>query len=145
MYSRRPVVTLPNLTPSATLDSLIEKDESGGEKTNKSRFPRRHHKDQDELDAHVEHVLKRRAKIRRALRGLWQFIKTRKFRISSDGKRTITVFSTAAGIVTAIYGFAVGEFLDPQSSRAMSYQLRYISLLGRRDCALFGEMDQPSQ
>jgi len=77
MYSRRPVVTLPTLTPTDTLDSLDEKDEEGDRKKRKRRFPRRHHRDQDELDAHVEHVLKRRAKIRRAFRGLWQFLKTR--------------------------------------------------------------------
>lgn len=78
MYSRRPVVTLPTLTPTDTLDSLVEKDDEGGEMKRKRKFRRRHHKDQDELDAHVEHVLKRRAKIRRAFRGLWQFLKTRK-------------------------------------------------------------------
>ena len=70
MYSRRPVVTLPTLSPTETLVSLP--DAEGGEKGK-----RRHRKTEDELDAHVEHVLKRRAKIRRTLRGLGQFLMTR--------------------------------------------------------------------
>lgn len=32
---------------------------------------------EDELDRHVEEVLSKRAKIRRTLKGVWSFIKTR--------------------------------------------------------------------
>ncbi|KAF8318518.1 hypothetical protein DL93DRAFT_402871 [Clavulina sp. PMI_390] len=92
IYSRRPIVTLPTLTPTDTLENLVEKDEPTDTKEKlKSKF-KRHHKDQDELDAHVAHVLKRRAKIRRTARGIWQFLKT------------------PAGIVVGLYGFAVGTW-----------------------------------
>lgn len=61
------------------MESLISTGSGDGpEKHKKHRIPRRHHKNEDELDAHVAHVLKRRAKIRRAARGLWAFVKTRK-------------------------------------------------------------------
>lgn len=136
MYSRRPVVTLPTLTPTDTLDSLVEKDEEGGEKKHKSRFPKRqHHKDQDELDAHVAHVLKRKAKIRRALRGLWQFVKTRmslpELSTIPEIPTDITCF-TAAGIIAAIYGFAIGassiaQYIEHHTNRISSF-------LGRCDC-----------
>ncbi|EJU06093.1 hypothetical protein DACRYDRAFT_60648 [Dacryopinax primogenitus] len=43
----------------------------------------------DELDLHVEHVLRKRDQAKRALRGLWAFLKT------------------PMGILTAIYGFLV--------------------------------------
>lgn len=90
IYSRRPIVTLPTLTPTATLDSLtLEGDGAEGAPTEKRRKhwyslkktsrprARKHHKNRDELDAHVEHVLKRRAKFRRTMSGLGQFLKTR--------------------------------------------------------------------
>lgn len=57
IYSRRPVMTLPNIS-----------DEEPGEKA----------KYADELDRHVHHVLKRRDKVRRVLRGFWKWFKTRK-------------------------------------------------------------------
>ncbi|KAF9510285.1 hypothetical protein BS47DRAFT_92513 [Hydnum rufescens UP504] len=82
IYSRRPVVTLPTLSPSDTFESLP--DTEGAEKA-----PRKRRKTEDELDAHVEHVLKRRARIRRTLRGLGQFL------------------MTPTGIVVGIYGFLV--------------------------------------
>ncbi|KAF7331890.1 hypothetical protein MKEN_00069300 [Mycena kentingensis (nom. inval.)] len=44
---------------------------------------------EDELDRHVEDVLKRPSKIRRTLKGVWAFLKT------------------PLGVLTAIYGFAV--------------------------------------
>lgn len=83
IYSRRPIVTLPTLTPSDTMESLIPTTPGGtkdddAEKKKKKIGIHRHHKNQDELDAHVAHVLKRKAKLRRALRGLWAFLKTRK-------------------------------------------------------------------
>jgi len=88
MYSRRPVVTLPTLTPSATMDSLpIEESPIGDADAEKRRLFRRHKRNRHELDAHVEHVLKRRAKFRRMMKGLWAFLKT------------------PTGIVTGIYGF----------------------------------------
>jgi len=67
-----------------------ETDAEKKAKRRKSLIGRRHKpKDRDELDAHVEHVLKRRAKYRRTLKGLWQFLKT------------------PTGIITGIYGFLV--------------------------------------
>ncbi|KAF8313500.1 uncharacterized protein EI90DRAFT_3136662 [Cantharellus anzutake] len=80
LYSRRPVVTLPTLTPSATTDSLpIKESVHADAEAEKRRLFKRHRKNEVELNAHVEHVLKRRAKFRRALK--------------------------AAGIVTGIYSF----------------------------------------
>ena len=58
IYSRRPVMTLPNVS-----------DDAPGEKS----------KYTDELDRHVDHVLKRRDKVRRVLKGTWAFVKTREF------------------------------------------------------------------
>ncbi len=79
IYSRRPVVTLPTLTPSTTMDSLpIDESLVADADTEKKRLFRRNRRNQHELDAHVEHVLKRRAKFRRMMKGLWAFLKTRK-------------------------------------------------------------------
>lgn len=36
---------------------------------------------ENELDLHIEEVLSRQQKVRRTLRGVWSFIKTRKFSI----------------------------------------------------------------
>jgi hypothetical protein len=55
-YSRRPVINLP-----AT--AIRERDAESMESEN-------------ELDAHVEELLSKRAKIRRSLQGLWAYIKT---------------------------------------------------------------------
>ncbi|KAL5508277.1 hypothetical protein ACEPAH_5896 [Sanghuangporus vaninii] len=69
VYSRKPVVFLPRtaITDGVERMSIHE----------------------DELDRHVEHVLSKRDKVRRILRGVWAFVKT------------------PLGIVTAIYGFLV--------------------------------------
>lgn len=56
-YSRKPIVILS--APRPTLDS-----EQGDD------F-------QDDLDRHVDDVLNRPAKIRRTLKGVWSFLKTR--------------------------------------------------------------------
>lgn len=89
IYSRRPVVTLPTLTPSATMDSLpTEESPMVDADAEKRRLFRRHKRNRHELDAHVEHVLKRRAKFRRMMKGLWAFLKTRKQ--AEPGYRTLT-------------------------------------------------------
>ncbi|KAG8960598.1 hypothetical protein FRC03_006347 [Tulasnella sp. 419] len=67
-FNRRPIVNLPTIP-----------DEGDREKG-----PYK-----DELDMHVEHVLTRRDKFRRGLRGLWAFVKT------------------PIGFCTALYGFLV--------------------------------------
>lgn len=79
IYSRRPIVTLPTLTPTDTLDSLALATELEEGTAEKKRFGRKKKRPRtkNELDAHVEHVLKRRAKFRRSMQGLGQFLKTR--------------------------------------------------------------------
>lgn len=72
MYNRKPIVALPTLSPS---ESFIDSEKGRG--------------DHDELDRHVEHVLRKRDKLRRSLKGLWAFLKT------------------PIGVITAIYGFLV--------------------------------------
>ncbi|THV08448.1 hypothetical protein K435DRAFT_11158 [Dendrothele bispora CBS 962.96] len=69
-YSRKPVVMLSAPPPSGDeecAESVLE----------------------DSLDRHVEDVMKRRAMIKRTLRGVWSFLKT------------------PMGVITAIYGFLV--------------------------------------
>lgn len=68
-YSRKPVVMLSD--PPAATD--VEKDKML----------------EDSLDRHVDDVMKRQAKIRRSLMGVWSFLKT------------------PMGIITGIYGFLV--------------------------------------
>ncbi|KAG7096845.1 hypothetical protein E1B28_004253 [Marasmius oreades] len=67
-YSRKPIVMLSEPPPSA-----VEKGKMF----------------EDSLDRHVDDVMKRRARIRRSLMGVWSFLKT------------------PMGIVTGIYGFLV--------------------------------------
>ncbi|KAK0498658.1 hypothetical protein EDD18DRAFT_1158598 [Armillaria luteobubalina] len=71
-YSRKPVVVL---------DPPLGEDEPDQEKGQR--------KFDDELDRHVDDVLRRPSKIRRSLKGVWSFLKT------------------PMGIVTGIYGFCV--------------------------------------
>ncbi|KZT62126.1 hypothetical protein CALCODRAFT_490298 [Calocera cornea HHB12733] len=92
--TRKPTFTLPeiSLLPSDSQAQLLpEHDQADaaekglvigvvpGEKRKQEPL--------DELDLHVEHVLRKRDKARRALKGLWAFLKT------------------PMGIFTAIYGF----------------------------------------
>ncbi|CAG7848713.1 SubName: Full=Related to ahmp1 protein {ECO:0000313/EMBL:CCA69063.1} [Serendipita indica DSM 11827] len=65
-YSRKPTISIPA--------RLVDPEKAGS---------------QDELDLHVEDVLRKRDKLRRTLEGLWAYLKT------------------PIGIVTALYGFAV--------------------------------------
>jgi hypothetical protein len=48
-----------------------------------------HEKAEEALDKHVEHVLRKRDKVKRTLKGLWAFVKT------------------PIGFITAVYGFLV--------------------------------------
>ncbi|KIY49302.1 hypothetical protein FISHEDRAFT_17992, partial [Fistulina hepatica ATCC 64428] len=59
-YSRKPVVVLPTTPPSA------------GDKERGSQY-------EDDLDRHVDDVLRRRDKFRRTMLGVWSFIKTREY------------------------------------------------------------------
>ena len=63
---------------------------------------------EDDLDRHVEEVLSKRAKIRRSLRGVWAFVKTRRLTIKSNTIGS-DIFSLALGMITAFYGFCVGK------------------------------------
>lgn len=118
IYSRRPVVTLPTLSPSDTVESFPHMDDTpltGGahEKHHGLHVPRprRKHKTQDQLDSHVEHVLKRRAKLRRALKGLRDFLLTRTSlsNLYEDASDWIVFGSLAVGVIAGIYGFLVGQ------------------------------------
>jgi hypothetical protein len=65
-YSRKPVVFLSPPTRQELSDAekgAVPDDELG--------------KHEDALDRHVEDVLKRPSKIKRTLRGVWSFLKTR--------------------------------------------------------------------
>lgn len=62
IYSRRPVIHLPTAQSSTPIDS--EK-------------PHREH--MDDLDRRVEHVLRRRDKVRQIVAGIWSFTKTRAY------------------------------------------------------------------
>lgn len=66
-YSRKPVVVLPS-TPRRTANDGAEDTE---------QF-------EDSLDRHVDDVLKRPSKLRRTLKGVWSFLKTRKVPPLSD-------------------------------------------------------------
>ena len=60
LYSRRPVIHLPKSQTSGLPDS-----EKG------------HKEHMDDLDRHVEDVLRKRDKLRRTAAGIWSFVKTR--------------------------------------------------------------------
>lgn len=78
-YSRKPVVILS--APSR--EELIEEEEGD-----------RH---QDALDRHVEDVLVRPSTVRRTLKGLWSFLKTRAF---------TTSLTLSTGLICISYGRA---------------------------------------
>ncbi|KAH9938207.1 uncharacterized protein B0H18DRAFT_866440 [Fomitopsis serialis] len=84
-YSRKPVVVLPRRRrrKQATKDgsSAAEKGEAGQNENAED--------DEDNLDLHVEDVLRKRDRARRVGRGVWSFVKT------------------PLGVITAIYGFLV--------------------------------------
>lgn len=64
-YSRKPVVFLSSPTRQELTDAAEKGDMPRGDKH------------EDALDRHVEDVLARPSKVRRTLRGLWSFLKTR--------------------------------------------------------------------
>ena len=70
MYSRKPVVVLPRTS--------VREDSERASSVH-----------EDELDQHVEEVLTKRAKIRRTLRGVWSFIKTRMHNFFKDKRATL--------------------------------------------------------
>jgi len=72
LYSRRPVIHLPEVSGSPEHD--LETDNLG---------------DKDELDLHVERVLRNRDRLRRTIAGMWSFMKT------------------PSGILMSIYGILV--------------------------------------
>ncbi|KZT74331.1 hypothetical protein DAEQUDRAFT_660489 [Daedalea quercina L-15889] len=82
-YSRKPVVVLPRgrRRRKSTKDeaSAAEKGETGENDNN----------EEDNLDLHVEDVLRKRDRARRIMRGVWSFVKT------------------PLGAITAIYGLLV--------------------------------------
>ncbi|KAJ1308411.1 hypothetical protein OPQ81_004116 [Rhizoctonia solani] len=80
IYSRRPVVTLPTLPED---DTAVEKG-----------------KPKDNLDRHVEDVLTNRRKIKRALAGFWDYIKT-----------PMGFISFVYGFLCAFWGAAIVIFL----------------------------------
>ena len=69
-YSRKPVIFLPRVPVSED-----------------SHERRSVH--EDDLDRHVEEVLSKRARIRRTMRGVWTFVKTRKCLVDT-GKSILT-------------------------------------------------------
>ncbi|CCM03162.1 uncharacterized protein FIBRA_05284 [Fibroporia radiculosa] len=77
-YSRKPVVVLPRRRRKKVLGDSVEKGEGQNQDD-----------DEDNLDVHVEDVLRKRDRLRRVMRGVWSFVKT------------------PLGFVTAIYGFLV--------------------------------------
>lgn len=66
-YSRKPVLILSSL-------SIPEGDQSQRERGG-SQFD-------DDLDRHVDDVLKRPSKFKRTMKGVWSFLKTRKSRLT---------------------------------------------------------------
>ncbi|KAI0959490.1 hypothetical protein AcW1_004300 [Taiwanofungus camphoratus] len=77
-YSRKSVVVLPRrrISQATARESAAEKGETHGI-------------DEDNLDLHVEDVLRKKDRFRRVMQGVWSFVRT------------------PLGIVTAIYGFLV--------------------------------------
>ncbi|TCD68204.1 hypothetical protein EIP91_011376 [Steccherinum ochraceum] len=73
-YSRKPVIVLPSVQPRPQTALDIEKGNPVYE---------------DNLDRHVEEVLRKRDKFRRTMRGVWSFLKT------------------PMGILVGIYGFLI--------------------------------------
>lgn len=105
LWSRKPVVTLPETPSDESLADPESKSDSAPLNPDtlavpEETTPRRRSRSQsvasrsqlspdDALDRHVEHVLTKRDKLKRAARGLWDFLKT------------------PMGVITAIYGFLV--------------------------------------
>ncbi|KAI0068825.1 hypothetical protein BV25DRAFT_1874084 [Artomyces pyxidatus] len=80
-YSRKPVVVLP-----ATRRRDVETDSTGTTST-------------DELDRHVEDVLNRKQNIRRILKGVWAFLKTRMSSLVLFGIYGFMIVFWGSGIV----------------------------------------------
>ena len=53
---------------------------------------------EDNLDRHVEEVLRKRDKFRRVMRGVWSFLKTREFSVPCAKRATLTCLLTAMGV-----------------------------------------------
>lgn len=77
-YSRKPVVVLPRRRRRKSRTNNAEKGRAEDADD-----------DEDNLDRHVEDVLRKRDRFRRVMQGVWSFVKT------------------PLGIVTAVYGFLV--------------------------------------
>ena len=105
LWSRKPIVTLPETPSDESLadpetksdstplnpDSLAVPEENTPRRRSRSQSvaSRAQLSPDDALDRHVEHVLTKKDKLKRAARGLWDFLKT------------------PMGVITAIYGFLV--------------------------------------
>ncbi|TFY59690.1 hypothetical protein EVJ58_g5638 [Rhodofomes roseus] len=84
-YSRKPVVVLPRRRRKKVAkdrQSAAEKGQAGDKENSDDE-------DEDNLDMHIEDVLRKRDRARRVMQGVWSFVKT------------------PLGVVTAIYGFLV--------------------------------------
>lgn len=83
-YSRKPVVVLPSRSRQrrrqAARDRASAAEEGhAGEKERPPEGARGEEEEEEEdtLDMHVEDVLRKRDRLRRVMRGVWSFVKTR--------------------------------------------------------------------
>jgi hypothetical protein len=104
LYSRKPVVFLSSPARQELTD--VEKGKGASAKH------------EDALDRHVEDLLARPSKIKRTLRGVWSFLKTRMSRSSLLMSSNLTSFSPSAmGVSRTPFSFLFISLLSKDCDR----------------------------